>query len=1117
MKNLMQNVSMKRVAKESTATQSNKGFYYESSIYQKKDSSEMKFIILGFMCLVLFLMCCFNVATAQLIKGGETSLDNGPLTNIKVKTLNLTGENLCDFWLKFNGNTKVKTITVNGAVIKPKSKVNNIEHVILPNCIENGSQVIFNITFSGNITNLVLIPTDSMHSDLLINVPINPNVADTIVVVKKTTVPGGTQSPVFPASKFPSLGFTNKTGTDICDLSIESTSEIDCVFVNNQRVDSTYAKGKKVADGKSANSKIVHVYFPCVKDGDSYKVTVKLKGEITTYTVTPTDSMHADVMSNENVNPGGVPQGKPARVTPTSGGKQTTKFSPSSFPRLPFINETGTAVCDMTIELPSSIKIENIFVNDKAVDSIKVGNIKKTPPVYAKSVHVYFPCIPNGDKYTVSIKIKDEIKTYSYVPTDSLNADIVTGIQNIHPGDSPSRKITFPESTSSNRPSTVFVNDTRDSIEDLEISTKYPIDSIKVNGVIWNTNPPFQKNDTIHVYAIPGAGIAPGQQLVITIYLANGKTITNYTVTFTNPAHDQIYVCSFTGGMNTLLMPNENAPFGLSGRSGSLTTINESCAPISQLIFSSPDSGISIIDASSTLLYTFDNLAQTLYFIDPIMLGELFNFRFTINWLLPYSPTDTFPYTSINVNIPGVSTPFDGYGTITPSSVPSASDGSIDFSMTAGLPVFNYLWSNGTTDEDLTNIMSGTYTLTVTSPNGCMQKIFEVPFETPEIPVIPHFEIIPINVWCTGANNGSAFIQTSVDYPLTYVWSNGATTAINEQLAPGNYTCSVFDFNNLVWSGTVSITEPLPVSVTGVVTKLSCNGNLSGAIDITPFGGNPSYQFLWNNGKTTQNRTALRAGTYTVTVSDGFGCSASTSFKVKQPAKLTLTTTTTDVQCNGGNNGAAIATATGGTKPYSFQWSNGVIGNTATGLAAGTYNVILNDAQGCNMDASANINQPPPMLINVFPIGQSQAFAQVIGGFPPYNFQWNTIPVQTTQIAQGLLPNQTYIVTVTDSHGCLQTISFILPSTRISSNAAAFEIKALPNPTTGMLQLTSVNKGAETFSIQLYDQTGRIIYESPASLRHDSMDLSNYENGIYWLKASSINHTSVIKVVLQKN
>ncbi|RVT70600.1 adhesin, partial [Flavobacterium sufflavum] len=123
----------------------------------------------------------------------------------------------------------------------------------------------------------------------------------------------------------------------------------------------------------------------------------------------------------------------------------------------------------------------------------------------------------------------------------------------------------------------------------------------------------------------------------------------------------------------------------------------------------------------------------------------------------------------------------------------------------------------------------------------------------------------------------------------------------------------------------------------------------TGAINLTPTGGTGPYTFNWGGGITTEDRTGLAAGSYSVTITDANGCTGTVSgITLTQPAAaVSGTTVVTNVACNGGTTGAINLTPTGGTGPYTFNWGGGITTEDRTGLAAGSYSVTITDANGC--------------------------------------------------------------------------------------------------------------------------------------------------------------------------
>jgi hypothetical protein len=161
----------------------------------------------------------------------------------------------------------------------------------------------------------------------------------------------------------------------------------------------------------------------------------------------------------------------------------------------------------------------------------------------------------------------------------------------------------------------------------------------------------------------------------------------------------------------------------------------------------------------------------------------------------------------------------------------------------------------------------------------------------------------------------------------------------------------------------------------------------------------------------------LPADTIVYTATDG-ACSISGTFVISQPSALAIGTTTTDVTCNGGCDGTATATVTGGTATYTYLWSDGQTTATATGLCAGTYTCVANDANGCVITDTVTITEPTAMVVvetttNVTCNGDCDGTATVVatGGTAPYTYSWTG--GQTTGLCAGV-----YTYTVTDANGC---------------------------------------------------------------------------------------------------
>jgi predicted heme/steroid binding protein len=305
---------------------------------------------------------------------------------------------------------------------------------------------------------------------------------------------------------------------------------------------------------------------------------------------------------------------------------------------------------------------------------------------------------------------------------------------------------------------------------------------------------------------------------------------------------------------------------------------------------------------------------------------------------------------------------------------------------------------------------------------------------------------------CNGTNNGTATVVPSGGKsPYTYAWSNGSTAATITGLSPSNYSVNITDGEGTSITKIFNITQNSIISGTTTISNVSCNGGNNGSIDLTPIGGSGSYTYNWGGGITTQDRTNLAAGTYSVTITDSNNCSAVVSnIAVGQPAApLSLLTGggKTDASCFGGGNGTATVAPTGGTSTYTYSWNTTPVQTTATavGLIAGTYTVTVTDANGCQATRSFTINQPAAALsaatgggkTDVSCRGGNNGTASVAptGGTPNYTYSWDTTPVQTTATAVGLITG-TYTVTVTDANGCQATRSFTINQPAAALSAA---------------------------------------------------------------------------------
>ncbi|MBN4051303.1 proprotein convertase P-domain-containing protein, partial [bacterium AH-315-M05] len=354
----------------------------------------------------------------------------------------------------------------------------------------------------------------------------------------------------------------------------------------------------------------------------------------------------------------------------------------------------------------------------------------------------------------------------------------------------------------------------------------------------------------------------------------------------------------------------------------------------------------------------------------------------------------------------------DGTATVTPSGVS---------------PPYDYLWSNGQTTATATGLSATSYTVLVTDALGCDTTVNISITEPP--PLVATISGV-INVSCNGGSDGVATVTGSGGFPgYTYSWNTTPvqTTGTATGLAPIAYTATVVDANGCSTSTTITITEPtaLTASIIGS-TNISCNGLCDGDATVAPAGGTPAYTYIWNTTpvQSAPTATGLCPGTYTATVVDANGCDTSVNITITEPTLLTGSiTSVNNVSCNGGSDGDATATPSGGTAPYTYLWDDPLTqtDSIADSLSVGTYNVSITDANGCNISLSVTITEPTLLTASITSstnvscngAGDGEATVTAAGGTPAYTYLWDDGSSQTTATATGLIP-ATYTVLVTD-------------------------------------------------------------------------------------------------------
>ena len=347
--------------------------------------------------------------------------------------------------------------------------------------------------------------------------------------------------------------------------------------------------------------------------------------------------------------------------------------------------------------------------------------------------------------------------------------------------------------------------------------------------------------------------------------------------------------------------------------------------------------------------------------------------------------------------------------------------------------------SNGTalgTGNILTDLWPGVYGVTIEDSKGCTR----VYTEQVENRFAPRIFLDSLNdATCEGVCDGDIYIrvQSFNNIPVTYLWSNSDTTQDIENQCASPYSVTVTDTNGCVRIGEVEIGFEDTLLVDLSATPLSCN-SLAAICDATVSSSSPNgvspYSYKWSTSvnDTLLNITNLCAGKYLHTITDSRGCIAQDSATIDPSATFTVTTSMDSASCFGGTDGVArVASVSGGSTPYSYQWSTpgNDTNSVNSGLSAGTYYVTVSGSGSCSIIDTVEVLQPLGMSFTYTSVlaNCNQADGVVIGsltgGKAPYTYNWPVGGVKISNVDSFYSANA-YQVIVTDDENCNSTFSF---------------------------------------------------------------------------------------------
>ncbi len=472
----------------------------------------------------------------------------------------------------------------------------------------------------------------------------------------------------------------------------------------------------------------------------------------------------------------------------------------------------------------------------------------------------------------------------------------------------------------------------------------------------------------------------------------------------------------------------------------------------------------------------------------------------------------------------------DATASTTNTKCKGSADGSIDLTPSGGTTPYTYLWSNASTSQNQTNIVAGTYSVTITDFKGCTSSKSYTITEPTALSVI----LSTTNITCNGLKDGKTSLAVSGGTSgYTYAWTGTGSvswrtgtkdTMIN--LPAGTYNYVVTDANSCTKSGSATIQNPDTIAISNVNTNVSCNGGNDGDIKLTLLGGSPIgspvYNYSWTGPgtytATSKNITALEAGTYIITVTDNNSCTKNKTIEIAEPSAIWIKDSTIQVTCNGLSDAKIFLKDSGGTGAHTYSWVGpGAFSSTnknISGLIAGDYTVTVKDNLNCTKDLKITVTEPNKIVLSAIVTNlkcnadKSGAISLTIsGGTPAYNYDWkgpgtykNTVDKDLTGIGAG-----SYKLILTDNNNCVDSITSVV--TEPSKMMLTYD--------SSNVLCNASNEGSIDLTISGGTVSGSYVYnwDGPSGFNKSTEDITQLKAGAYIYTVLDDNNCQLLDTV----
>lgn len=511
-----------------------------------------------------------------------------------------------------------------------------------------------------------------------------------------------------------------------------------------------------------------------------------------------------------------------------------------------------------------------------------------------------------------------------------------------------------------------------------------------------------------------------------------------------------------------------------------------------------------------------------------------------------------------------IGAPSIAVNSVTDVSCYGGSDGAINLTVSGGVTPYEYVWSNGDSTEDISNIIAGQYEFTVLDGQGCKSLESIVVDEPDPIKISLHIA----ESACGQANGSAQAVVTGGSSPYIYEWSTGSTATSISNLDLGSYSITVTDDHSCEAIKYFSVSEiGAPSVIVDSIFEGTC-GIMDGAIYISVYGSSASYDYLWSNTDTTEDLTGVNPGTYSVTVSDQSGCDAVqvATIDAEQPMPNPICLVSVDSATNY-NEVVWEKMYTMGVDYYNVYKestqsdkyfvvgqvdaeSESIYVDSFSNVMERSWRYKLAVVDSCGVESElSDHHKTMHLTIN---LGINQTINLIWDHYEGFDFEtyyihrksnvgWeliDSVPSNLFTYTDSEVPldqNVYYMIEVIHPTGCDPTkagknttrSNISIPGQQSSEQTGIISldnsiryIDIYPNPSTGIFTLSVDSDKEQFFIYEVYNLNGQIICNGDLGYINGKsekpIDLSDFRNGIYFIKVKSSSGEMVKKLLINK-